>query len=209
MSVAEISERGMRQESRSRIAACDARTERFLSSRTQGPARNSGAISARSKYAKPTARTTRGPPTSVIPRGLLAPHRAAPRRTAPHRAIWKSAKISIPMHSRESYRRWILSLGVLHTRSRSRARTRVRPRVRTHTRYVSMSEHGLSRSTIVAIWRGLLSAFLFPTSFLAPRLRWWVEEEEMQTGQRGGEQEDGRAARPPTRYDTARFFDDR
>jgi len=54
-----------------------------------------------------------------------------------------------------------------------------------HTRYVSMSEHGLSRSTIVAVWRGLLTAFLFPTSFLAPRLRWWVEEEEMQTGERG------------------------
>jgi len=82
-----------------------------------------------------------------------------------------------------------------------------------HTRYVSMSEHGLSRSTIVAVWRGLLSAFLFPTSFLAPRLRWWVEEEETQTGERGSggrvARGGGRAARPPTRYDTARFFDDR
>lgn len=66
-----------------------------------------------------------------------------------------------------------------------------------------MSEHSLSRSTIATIWRGLLSARFSFRRLSSPR---WVEEEQ---GEEEEKEEEEESSRPPARYDTARFFDDR
>lgn len=159
----------------------------------------------------------RGPPTSVIPSGPLA------RRIAP---IWKSAKIS-RCNSRESYRRWIPSF---HARARARASDALHTHTHTHDRHVCVarsvrmytvctpamfpcrSTEPIPQHHSRGMERAAFSSFLFPTSFLGPRLRWvggGGRVGEHGAGEVGRKRDEREAARPPARYDTARFFDDR